>query len=256
MRPFKSYMQEILLVLKINRKYLLKLFFAVLFAIMLIWNIGLNSFFYKRFYGNPIKEGLYTWEKEQIFDYSETLEADVFNGYPVTRVFKKKYALSGMLTYHDDNTTFWKKYFENSGNEIGRTYNRIASHDLTIVWGKMAAPDNLKKIKFVHELNGVMYSCKESDCYVDGAEINNFHIIPANKRIDKALSALPTSRKVPIYVEGYLTNWYGTGDYQYLTMETALDSHTISRQKSGGQRTGLCYQLYLTKFVYDGYVFE
>ena len=257
MKDVRFLLNQILFHLRLNRKYFFKLFFCAFLIIWVGWNyLGVRNFTYKRLYGKPTGQVLTIWDKEQILDYDEPLQNAVFNGYPVTKSFKKKYALSGILVYHDDNTTFWKKHFWNSGDEIGKTYNKIASHDLTIVWGKTASPDNLKKIKVGHELNLALLECTTCNCYFGIGDFNNFHIIPANERLNDALSVLPRSKKVPIYVEGYLTDWYGTGDYQDLKMDTALDARTTSRQKAGGGKTGLCYQLYLTKFIYDGYTFE
>ena len=250
------FFRKLLFILRINGKYLLKLFLGVFLVLWISWNyLGVRTFTYKRLYGKPTAQTLTIWDKEQILDYDGALEPDNFNGYPVLRSFKRKYALSGILVYHDDNTSFWKKHFWNIYGKQGEIYNQIASHDLTIFWGKTAQPSNLKKIKITHELNGASYSWKTA-CYFSEEESNNFHIIPANERLDKALSILPESKRVPIYVEGYLTYWYGTGDYKDLKMETALNSHTVSHQKAGGRKTGLCYQLYLTKFIYDGYTFE
>lgn len=257
MKDFKFYSHKILFILRVNRKYFLKLFFYAFLFFLISWNfLGFDALYYKRHYGKPTKQVLTVWEKEQISDYDGPLEEDNFNGYPVLRAFKKKYAVSGTLVYHDDNTSFWNKHFWNMAGENGDAYNHIASHDLTIFWGKSGLPENAKNWKVTHGLNFVdEYKCRKN-CYLANDENNNFHIIPANKNLDKALFILPRSKKVPIYVEGYLTYWYGTGDYKDLKFESALDANTSSEQKIGGGSSTLCYQLYLTRFIYDGYVFE
>ena len=258
MRKNELVWHKMLFTLRVKLTKIFKVIFYSVLVSWISWNyLGIRNFVYKRIYGRPTKEVFTIWDKEQIVDVKEDNLVAYFNGYKVIKSFKKKYAVSGMLIYHDDNTTFWKKYFWNAGGEEGEIYNQIASHDLTIVWGKSALANNLKNVKVSHGLNFVEnYECKNEDCRMDINENNNFHIIPANKRLDRALSILPREEKVPIYVEGYLTFWYGTGDYKNLKFESALDSQTISKQKIGGQRSSLCYQLYLTKFIYDGYEFK
>ena len=176
--------------------------------------------------------------------------------YPVKKSFRKKYALSGLLVYHDDNTTFWRKYIWGYGNDRGKFYNRIASHDLTIVWGKSAHSGSMANMEVEYESDGAKFNCKNGGCNISEAENNNFHVIPANKRLDKALSLLPRARQVPIYIEGYLTDWYGLGEYGDLQNQTALNATTEAKKRAGGRKTRAYYQLYLTKFVYDGYIFE
>ena len=251
-------LRKILFTLRVNRKYILRVILYTIIISWIGWNyLGVRNFVYKRLYGRPTKQVLTVWDKEQITDVKDANSVANFNGYKVIKSFKKKYAVSGMLVYHDDNTTFWKKYFWNPGGEKGEIYNQIASHDLTIMWGKTAYAGNLKNLKVTHGLNYVdSYECKTDDCHVELGENNNFHVIPANKRLDRALSILPQEENVPIYVEGYLTFWYGTGDYKDLKFESALDSQTISKQKIGGLQSSLCYQLYLTRFIYDGYEFK
>lgn len=111
-------------------------------------------------------------------------------------------------------------------------------------------------MKITHELNNASYQCQNASCFYNAEDSNNFHIIPANLNIAKGVSILPRKKYVPIYVEGYLVFWYGVGEYKELRLESALSAAEMSRQKVGGGQTGLCYQLYLTKLIYDGYVFE
>lgn len=57
-------------------------------------------------------------------------------------------------------------------------------------------------------------------------------------------------------MKGYLVDWKGTGDFAEYAFNTALTPGGFSKEKAGGLPTGLCRQFYVTKIVFDGFVFE
>ena len=243
------------------KRFIYKHLFSILaacFVVYIAWSaLGIDAFFYKRIFGTYTGENNSIWQTPKIEDVKDENKEQIYNinGYHIRKTLRKKFALSAVSVFKDDNTTFWKWYFHQSGNEGGRIYNKVASFDLSTVHGKMANKGNLKKIKFSHELNGLIWDCIENDCYYSGSEVNNFHIIPKNNAIRYGMKALPRKKHTPVYIEGYLMDWQSV-EFPALKLETALHTGQISKQKAAGRTTGLCFQLYLTKLVYDGYVFE
>lgn len=57
-------------------------------------------------------------------------------------------------------------------------------------------------------------------------------------------------------MEGYLVHIKGLGNDKNFELKSALTAGEISHQKAGGQTTGLCRIIYLTKITFDGYIFE
>ncbi len=241
------------------KEFLYRHFFSILIACILVWfawdYFEVSCFFYKHLFGTYTGEKYTIWQKPKIDDIQDTNFNQIYeiNGYHIRKKIRKKIALSAVSVFKDDNTTFWKWYFNQSGNEGGRIYNKIAAFDLSLVHGKTANKNNINQIEFSHELNGMLWRCV--DCYFDDSEINNFHIIPKNDTIRYGMMGIPQKKHTPVYIEGYLMDWESV-EFPNLKMKTALYTGEISKQKMGGQKTGLCFQLYLTKLVYDGYVFE
>lgn len=250
--------------------YLLKGFFykkickhikIILISVCIVWigwsYAGVNRFMYKHLFGKPATQTFSVWTKPKIQDVTDPDPNQVYNirGHKIRKKLRKHFALSAMSVYRDDNTEFWKWYFDNAGNDGGRVYNQVAAFDLSLAFGKTANKSNIQKIKISHELNLLHYQCESADCHYDNNEISNLHIIPASRSIYYGIKAIPQTARVPVYVEGYLMDWQSV-EYPHIKMETALFPGQISKQKAGGKRTVFCFQLYLTKLIYDGYVFE
>ena len=121
--------------------------------------------------------------------------------------------------------------------------------------GATAADGNWQKIKFFHEerLLRTLYRFEDNPV-LNQTEINNNHVIPASPNILRALKIVKNGE--PVYMEGYLVDWKGTGDFAEYAFNTALTPGEFSKEKAGGLPTGLCRQFYVTKIVFDGFVFE
>ena len=85
-------------------------------------------------------------------------------------------------------------------------------------------------------------------------DISNNHSIAASENIQKGLDILKEGDIAQI--EGYAIYWNGTGDLKDLRFESAITLNQTSDQLAGGQKTGLCRQLLITKLTFDGYTFE
>ena len=176
------------------------------------------------------------------------------NGHKITKTFVKIYRATGYVAWVDQNDALIKSWYLASGNVEGEAlYDSVAPIDLSLVFGKTAEKENLKKIKFSHRENFLSAEATH-DAYYDNKEVTNIHVIPASKVLKKALKNI--NRGEIVYVEGYLTNWRGTGDLSYADYNTAQYAGESSKYISYGNKADLCKQLFLTKLILNGYVYE
>jgi hypothetical protein len=167
--------------------------------------------------------------------------------------FLKKYASTAQIVYVDRYNTFGTFYRSYRNAAL---YDRIVPLDISTVSGKSALPENLKYFEFSHEYRLLWTRTRPNNKGLSSSsgDINNNHIIPANKNIEKGLSILSAGR--PAYMEGYLVHLKGLGKDASFDIKSALYAGEKSKDKAGGRSTGLCRIIYLTKLVFDGYIFE
>jgi hypothetical protein len=241
------------------KNLIVKYWWAILLAIV-VWNyIGIDRFFYKYFYGKSTSEKITLSTEPLIEDVILPTPGpqDLYVGkYKIKGNIRKKFTLSGTLLYRDDNSSFDKKYFWNAGPKSGKLHKQIASVDLTIAYGKTGVATNAENLDVKLDPNLASLSCKILPCKLDATEWGNFHVLPMNKTIHKGLLSLPESKNVPVYIEGYLIDWNGVGEYDDLSFKTILAPGQSLDKNSDGKKTDTCYQIYLTKLIYDGRVFE
>ena len=194
--------------------------------------------------------------KETYEDYTDPHPNQLItvNGHKIQKTFVKIYRATGYVAWVDQNDALIKAWYLASGNVDGSTlYHDVAPIDLSLVFGKTAEKENLKKIKFSHSENFLSAEIPYG-VYYDDKDVTNIHVIPSSNVIKKALKNI--NRGEIVYVEGYLTDWKGTGDLSYATYNTARYAGEISEYISGGQKAGLCKQLFLTKLILNGYIYE
>jgi hypothetical protein len=185
---------------------------------------------------------------------------------------KTKYAVTGRVGIVDDYTTIRNLIFR---GQFQKNYIDLVPRDIFLVIGTMAHPDVFKMFEFAHEermgqilCKGVKYnksfvpvwlSEKEyqknqeiyTNCmkYMKNDELNNYHPIPANGRINKALSMLLPGDVV--YLEGVLV------DVPQLGLHTGTRKMQHHKdQVVGGYESGMCFILYTTKVVINNRVYE
>jgi len=151
--------------------------------------------------------------------------------------------LYAKAVYIDFNDTFFSSfdYYSNS------VYDTIAPIDLSVFIGSMA--ENWKKFKIKHERRVMLVY---GDIKV--GEWENIHIIPATENIRRGFETIKAGDD--ILLKGFLINWQGTGNYNYLKMETALSFETISKEQIAGRNSWLCMQLYATELRANGYIYK
>ena len=241
------------------KNLIVKYWWAILLAVV-VWNyVGIDRFFYKYFYGKSTSEQITLSTEPLIEDVILPTPGpqDLYVGkYKIKGNIRKKFTLSGTLLYRDDNSSFDKKYYWNIGPKSGKLYKQIASVDLTIAYGKTGGETNVANLKVGEEGNLRILSCQILPCSLDAKEWGNFHVLPMNKTIHKGLLSLPESKNVPVFIEGYLIDWNGVGEYEDLNFKTILAPGEKLDENSSGKKLDPYYQIYLTKLVYDGRVFE
>ncbi len=108
----------------------------------------------------------------------------------------------------------------------------------------------MKEFKISHEYRVAYLEEMPDSCL----HLTNNHIIPANENVRRAFDIIKKDNM--IYIEGFLVNWRGFGEYSGAIFETALYKNQVSHERFGGSMTFLCRQIYLTKVIYNGFVYE
>lgn len=218
-----------------------------------LWTFALKKPIYQRLYGTAFSSPL-TVNERDIFENLPAAPAPLVlktSNFSVQLTFLKLYRSTAKVVYID-RYNFMGTWYR--GNRFSYIYDKIAPLDISTVSGRTAQPDILKHFDFSHEYRLLWSQSKKWNELFIRDDINNNHIIPANKNISKALEILKVGDTA--HMEGYLVHINGLGADKSFELKSALSSGEISHQKAGGQTTGLCRVIYLTKIAFDGYVFE
>lgn len=183
-----------------------------------------------------------------------------------------RYSVTARVGIVDDYDTLANKFFR---GQFQGEYITLAPRDVVLVIGQMAKPEIFDKFEFRHEermggavCKGVKYRTsfmpsfmsekkaqknwqKYRQCYqyIKAEEYNNYHLIPANERINKALSMLLPNDVVT--VEGLLV------DVPQMRLKTGTrKEQTHKNMTVNGYAPGMCFILYTTKVVLKNYVYE
>lgn len=232
---------------------------AVVFSICLIlifwsiWVMGLKTYMIQHIYGVKDQTDLIVSQTDYFENIppAQTLSYIKGRGYTVEMHLLKKYQVIGYVAYVDRYHFLGTWY---RSNRYAYIYDHVVPLDVAIVHGTSALPQNLKKTVFDHEYRLLWTTYTDPAHVHNWQEINNNHIIPANKTIEKGLSILKQGQIA--LLEGYLVNLKGVGKDVSFELNSALIPGEISSQKAAGQTTGLCRVIYLTKLQFDGYIYE
>ncbi|MBO7556250.1 MAG: hypothetical protein J6T72_02500 [Alphaproteobacteria bacterium] len=185
---------------------------------------------------------------------------------------KVEYSVTGRVGYVDTYNGIWNKFYRGFSQQ---KYITLVPRDIFLVIGDMAKPEIFSMFKFEHEERGGSVLCKgvkyrksfmssyksqeeaaESQknyehChpYIKQKELNNYHPIAANKKIDLGLSTLLPNDI--LYMEGYLV------DVPQMGLSTGTrKEQTHSNMIMNGYNPGKCFILYTTKVIINGIVYE
>ena len=243
----------------VEKYALLKL--ALLFLILYysVWHCaGAGSFIRKKLYGEEQLADSVLQNDELIEDYHDFSAGEPVEvkGHIIYKFARKKYSIGGILAAHKDNKDFIKYNLANYSDEDKKVYMDISPENLSVVWGRSPT---VALIKCDFEQGESLYAKCQKDLKEEDAHVNNYHIIPANKAIEKAVSILPASSDKDIYLEGFLIDWDNikpnkADDFRF---KTALYSgQTVSHDREDEVKIRKNFQLYLTRIIYDGYEFK
>lgn len=234
-------------------KKIFKIALLVIVLFILLWTFALKKPIYQHLYGKPYSDDLTIYERD-IFENLPIHPSPIVlksSNFSVQLTFLKFYRSTAKIVYLDRYNFIGTWY---RGNRFSYIYDKIAPLDISTVSGKTAQPDILKHFDFSHEYRLLWSESKRWNELFIRDDINNNHIIPANKNIAKALEILKKGDTA--HMEGYLVHINGLGTDKNFELKSALSAGEISHQKAGGQTTGLCRVIYLKKIAFDGYIFE
>lgn len=207
----------------------------------------------QHFLGKPAKEP-FTELKEIFTPFKDPHpnSRHIWGGYPIQKTFVKHYQAKGTVLYVDINDALIKGWYLAGKSESSKMYKKVAPVDLSIAVGKTGQPENVRNLNIGHEENGLFISY--TNAYYSEKEVENIHVIPATPKLTKVLKNL--QKYDIVYIEGFLVNWGGTGELSRTKFNTAQYAGQISHQRAGGVETGLCLQLYLTKIIFNGHIYQ
>lgn len=229
-------------------------FWLIVILVYAVWIYGLRRPVYMHLYGKaaelPPEQMVETWEDITGQDWQET----TVNGYKIRYMIRKKHSVVGRIVYID-----WYHligtWFRSAMNITHYLYDGVVPVDVSVIHGATAAEDNWRKYAFSHEyrLLKTRFKYKESPVY-NHNEINNNHTVPASENILRALKIVKIGE--PVYIEGYLIDWEGTGKYADFKITTAVTPGEVHKEKYGGEMAFKCRQIFVTKISFGGYSFE
>ena len=246
---------------------------CVLLVLHLIFPQYLKRLIYPYLFG---KKSVQVQEISQE-DFFEDLDAVPFKIQREHRNYllvpKVKYSVTGRIGIVDHYDGWWTRIYR--GQNQGK-YIDLVPRDIVLVIGKMAQPDVFKLFEFEHEermgrvlCKGVKYqksfmsahyidekeakiseeNSRRCDPYMNMKEQNNYHPIPANEKINKALSMLLKGDVVTL--EGILVDVPELGLSTGTRKEQFHDKWVIA-----GQKAYKCFVLYTTRVIVNGVVYE
>ena len=224
-------------------------------AVVLIWAVwiyGLRRPVYQHLYGKPAEplpeQMVETWEDVAGQDWQETK----VGRYKIRYMIRKKYSVSGRIVYLDWYH-FIGAWYRAAMNNDYYLYDGVVPVDVSVIHGKTAAEEHFRKFKFTHQYRLLVHP--RSAPFRIYEEMNNNHTIPASENILRALKIVKIGE--PVYIEGYLIDWEGTGKHADFKINTAVTPGELSKDKYGGFSLAFqCRQIFVTKISFGGYTFE
>ncbi|MBR1945575.1 MAG: hypothetical protein IJ846_04720 [Alphaproteobacteria bacterium] len=230
-----------------------KSFWLAIILLYAVWIYGLRRPVYQHLYGKPAEplpeQMVETFEDITGQDWQET----TVNGYKIRYMIRKKHSVVGRIVYID-----WYHligaWYRAAMNITHYLYDGVALVDVSVIHGATAAEDNWRKLAFSHEYR--MLVTKWRNAVFNNNEVINNHTIPASENILRALKIVKIGE--PVYIEGYLIDWKGTGKYADFEMDTAVTPGELHKAKEyGGALIAIkCRQFFVTKISFGGYSFE
>ena len=194
------------------------------------------------------------------------------NSKQYTLVPQTRYAVTGRVGIVERYDTLWGKFYRGHSQ---KDYINLVPQDVFLVIGDMAKDEIFKKFVFEHEerlgrvlCKGVKYrksfmpsamsrqeakenweKYQECNRFIKQNELNNYHPIPANERINQALLML--TKGDVVYLEGLLV------DVPQMRLKTGRRKNQYHENMiAGGVNPGMCFILYTTRVILNGRIYE
>ena len=244
--------------------------------------LSVLNFFYPQFfkrliypflYGKQSAEKLEISAHDNFADFPLNTPAFIFerNNMKYKLFPKTKYSVTGKIGYIDYYDGWWNRFYR--GFAQG-DYINLVPLDIFMVIGNMAKPEIYDMFEFDHEERLGIVKCKgvkyktsffsfytskdeaeksrhnyaKCNKYINEEERNNYHPIPANEKINKALHLLKPGDIV--HIEGILV------DVPAMGLVTGTRKQQHHKYIMGGYNPGMCFILYTTKIIVNNYVYE
>ena len=246
-------------------------FFVILFVFRFFWPQYWKRLIYPSLYGKPTSQKLEISRYDHFEDLPENTPPIYlkYDSYTYELTPRTKYSVTGRIGYVEPYDGVWNKFYR---GHTQKHYINLVPIDFVIVIGDMAKPEIYNLFEFFHEersggakCKGVTYktsflngslspeeieryeNCKPHD---KDEELNNYHPIPANENIRKALhSILPND---VVYLEGILVDVNSNG----LHLNTGTRKLQHHKYVVAGFNPGMCFVLYTTKVIFNNHVYE
>lgn len=226
---------------------------------------------YPFLFGQKTTENLKISQDGNYEDVSPNIFNFTRNNYFYKLQPKTKYNITAKIGYVDHYDTLFNKIYRGHSQN---NYINLVPIDLLLIYGDMAKPDIYKLFEFDHEERLGIIKCKgvkykesffsfyssdsereESEknsaiCtpHINENQFNNYHPIPANEKINKGLHTLLAGDVV--YLEGYLV------DVPSMGMHTGTRTSQRHDYVMSGQNPGMCFILFTTKLIINGYAYQ
>ncbi|MBR2137276.1 MAG: hypothetical protein IJ852_04890 [Alphaproteobacteria bacterium] len=261
-----------------KRKRIKSLIFKGL-LIVLIFNFFypayLKRMIYPYLFGQRSDEQLIISAEDYFHDISAPEVTLNRKGKKFRLIPKTNYKVTARLGYIDHYDTLFNRFFR---GQFQGDYINLVPRDLLLVIGDMAKPEIFDLFRFEHEERLGIVKCKGviyRESFVSGIGIsekkwqkseaanktcsphintllyNNYHPIPANERIDKALSMLLPGDIVQI--EGTLVDVIMPDGG---VLDTGTRKNQYHNMFTGGQKPGKCFIIYTTKITVNGFSYK
>ena len=210
---------------------------------------------YPYIFAKPVAGKLQISDKDFFADLEDAKDYQIKSS-KVTFILspKVKYAVTGKVAYVERYSGWWEKFAH--GHDKSHTlYNYFSPMDLTLVYGPLANKEKYQYINFDHEYRTAKMTY--SRAVITHEELinylNNYHIIPANRRVKRGLDTIITDDT--IYIEGYLVNIRAVEE-PWFVLNTGLRHDQWHKELYGGNYAPMCFILYTTKLVVKHRVYE
>lgn len=244
----------------------------VLFCLYLVFPQYFRCVIYPPFISKPATQPLQISAADSFEDVAPSSFQFKRGKYTYLLTPRTKYAVTGRVGIVDDYDTLFNRFYR---GQFQGEYITLVPRDVLLVIGQMAEPKVFAMFDFEHEermgsvlCKGVKYKTsfmpsfmsdkkakenwdKYNECnqFIKKEEYNNYHPIPANERINKALSMLKKGDVV--HLEGVLV------DVPTMRMKTGTrKEQTHGNMMVDGYAPGMCFILYTTKVILHNRVYE